>query len=139
MQHPLVAFLLCLNGVLCALPGLGRKPSDTSKSDISSLTPSNKMSNALRDILNQESLVRFSMTQQIQALVTDALANKNLTWDLKRKLINITSELESNAAKYQVMKQENDDFRLQMQMINNTVQNLSLQLQPGKCILFYSV
>ncbi|XP_061165732.1 C-type lectin domain family 4 member M-like [Saccostrea echinata] len=56
-------------------------------------TTSDKASSALRDILNQETLVRFSMVQKIQSLVMDALDRKNSTQTMKTRLRDLVKEV----------------------------------------------
>ncbi|XP_062607549.1 fibrinogen C domain-containing protein 1-B-like [Saccostrea cucullata] len=58
-----------------------------------STTSGGKVSSVLRDILNQESLVRFSMVQRIQNLVMDVIDNKNNSQVVKQKMKILTKEL----------------------------------------------
>ncbi|XP_048743721.2 uncharacterized protein LOC125657113 [Ostrea edulis] len=128
MQCVLFAGLLCMIGVV----GVQSHPEMNSdnKSELSSLTSSSKISNSLRDLLNQESLIRFSMTQKIQGLVMDALDNKNNSLTLKKKLRYITTELQSIEAKDQVMKEENAQLKQELNTVKeaiNSDKNLIMQ------------
>lgn len=68
----------------------------TSKaSDQFSGTTSLRVSNVLRDVLNQESLVRLSMVQKIQNLAMDSIDHKSKVELLLNSLKSITSEMKS--------------------------------------------
>ncbi|XP_056001158.1 angiopoietin-related protein 7-like [Ostrea edulis] len=119
MQLFLVTCLICVSGVIRVQSHQEMKSDN--KSDVSSLTSSSKISNVLRDLLNQESLVRFSMTQRIQSLVMDALDNKNNSLILKRKLRDITTELQSIEKKDGVMKEENTLLKQELNTVKETI------------------
>ncbi|XP_061165575.1 angiopoietin-related protein 7-like [Saccostrea echinata] len=92
-------------------------------------TTSGKTSNILRDILNQESLVRFSMVQKIQNLVMDAIDNKNNTEILKKKLFHLAKELKALETKDQILEQDNVELRKELSGIYNRIsdnQNLTI-------------
>jgi chromosome segregation ATPase len=95
--------------------GSGNRP------DVSSLTSSSKISNTLRDVLNQESLVRYSMSQQMQKLVMDALDNKRDSVTVKKKLSDITTELLSNKENDKVMKGENSLLKRELSTIKKAI------------------
>ncbi|XP_056001457.1 angiopoietin-related protein 7-like isoform X3 [Ostrea edulis] len=118
MQRVLFAGLLCLIGVVGVLSHL--EMNSDNKSELSSLT-SSKISNSFRDLLNQESLLRFSMTQKIQGLVMDALDNRNNSLTLKKKLSDITTELQSIGAKDQVMKEENAQLKQELNTVKEAI------------------
>lgn len=68
----------------------------TSKtSDQFSETTSLQVSNVLRDVLNQESLVRLSMVQKIQNLAMDSIYHKCKMESLMNNLKGLTSEMKS--------------------------------------------
>lgn len=58
-------------------------------------TTSLRVSNVLRDVLNQESLVRLSMVQKIQNLAMDSIDHKSKVELLLNSLKSITSEMKS--------------------------------------------
>ncbi|XP_048733931.2 techylectin-like protein isoform X2 [Ostrea edulis] len=108
MKGFVVGCFLILNGVI-GLQSLVDVKVDE-KPELSSVTTSNKVSSVLRDILNQESLVRFSMVQKIQGLAMDAIDNKNNSQAMKRKISDI--------------EVENSKFKEELRTINETNQNL---------------
>ncbi|XP_061165640.1 low affinity immunoglobulin epsilon Fc receptor-like [Saccostrea echinata] len=57
------------------------------------VTTSSKQFSVLREILNQESLVRFSMVQKIQTLVMDVVESRNLSKTLEGRLNDVIKEL----------------------------------------------
>ncbi|XP_056001134.1 angiopoietin-related protein 7-like isoform X2 [Ostrea edulis] len=120
MHLVLVTCLFCLSEVVVIKSH--QEMNSISQSALSSLT-SAKISNRLRDILNQESLVRFSMTQRIQSLVMDALDNKNNSLILKKKLHDITTELQSIEAKSEVMKEENTLLKQELNTVKETIRS----------------
>ncbi|XP_062597371.1 fibroleukin-like, partial [Saccostrea cucullata] len=74
------------------------------KNGLLSSTVSGKASNVLRDILNQESLVRFSMVQKIQNLVMDAADSKNDRQVIKAKLSEMAKDLRNLETKSQILE-----------------------------------
>lgn len=58
-------------------------------------TTSLRVSNVLRDVLNQESLVRLSMVQKIQKLAMDSIDHKSKVELLLNSLKGITSEMKT--------------------------------------------
>lgn len=68
----------------------------TSKtSDHFSGTTSIRVSNVLRDVLNQESLVRLSVVQKIQNLAMDSIDHKSKVESLMNSLKGLISEMKS--------------------------------------------
>lgn len=69
--------------------------STSKKSDQFSGTTSLRVSTVLRDVLNQESLVRLSMVQKIQKLVMDSIDHKSKVESLMNSLKGLISEMKS--------------------------------------------
>ncbi|XP_062619217.1 angiopoietin-2-like, partial [Saccostrea cucullata] len=84
-------------------------------------TASGKASNVLREILNQESLVRFSMVQRIQSLVMDAMENKNDRQVMKTKLSDVIKQLQNVETKGQRLEEENAKLKREMKSLNATL------------------
>ncbi|XP_062620876.1 fibrinogen-like protein 1 [Saccostrea cucullata] len=84
-------------------------------------TVSGKASNVLRDILNQESLVRFSMVQKIQGLVMDAVDSKKDGQVIKAKLSEVTKELQDLETKSQIIEKENIKLKEELKEVYGTV------------------
>ncbi|XP_062579144.1 fibroleukin-like, partial [Saccostrea cucullata] len=80
-----------------------------------------RASNVLRDILNQESLVRFSMVQKIQNLVMDAIDNKNNRQVMKAKLSEVTKELQDLETRNQVIEEENSKLKEELKVVYGTM------------------
>ncbi|XP_062591498.1 paramyosin-like [Saccostrea cucullata] len=101
-------------------------------------TTSGKVSNVLRDILNQESLVRFSMVQKIQSLVMDVADSKNDNEYMKKKLNDVTEKLQALDVKNRQMEDENESLRQELKILsdhyNHTIE--SLQTLHDKEFLF---
>ncbi|XP_062609839.1 angiopoietin-2-like [Saccostrea cucullata] len=88
-------------------------------------TVSGRASNVLRDILNQESLVRFSMVQKIQSLVMDAIDSKNDKQLIKTKLSEVTKDLQDMETRNRIMEEENAKLREELKMVYGTVNDNS--------------
>lgn len=58
-------------------------------------TTSFRVSNILRDVLNQDSLVRLSMVQKIQNLAMDSIDHQSKVESLMNNLKGLTSEIKS--------------------------------------------
>ncbi|XP_062596690.1 fibrinogen-like protein A [Saccostrea cucullata] len=84
-------------------------------------TTSGRVSNVLRDILNQESLVRFSMVQKIQNLVMDVIDNKNGTRDMKKRLNDVIKELQESEEWQQRLRKENLKLHEELKILNETL------------------
>ncbi|XP_062575476.1 angiopoietin-2-like [Saccostrea cucullata] len=98
-------------------------------------TVTDKASNVLRDILNQESLVRFSMVQKIQSLVMDATDRKTDSQVINSKLSEVTKDLQNLEMKYQVMKDENVKLQEQLKAIHGSVNdNKNMTLEKIKTL-----
>lgn len=117
MKCLLVSYFIFLNGAI-GLQSL-IETNSLNKLAFSSNITSGKVSNILRDILNQESLVRFSMVQKMQGLMMDAIANKNKSLILKRTLGDIAGKLQAIEAKDQRLENENDDLKQALQEVND--------------------
>ncbi|XP_061165638.1 asialoglycoprotein receptor 1-like [Saccostrea echinata] len=76
------------------------------KSALFPSTTSSKQFSVLREILNQESLVRFSMVQKIQTLVMDAIESRNLSKTLEGRLSDVSKELEALKINDERLKEE---------------------------------
>ncbi|XP_062616953.1 fibroleukin-like isoform X2 [Saccostrea cucullata] len=85
---------------------------------------SGRESNVLRDILNQESLVRFSMVQKIQNLVMDAIDSKNNRLDTKAKLSEVTKDLKDLETKSQNMEEENNKLKEELKAVYGKVNDI---------------
>ncbi|XP_062584629.1 fibroleukin-like [Saccostrea cucullata] len=110
---------LCIYGTFGHLSLLENKTSDNN--GLLSSTASGKVSNVLRDILNQESLVRFSMVQKIQNLVMDAIDNKNDRQIIMTKLSEVTKDLRALETRNQIVDEENVKSKEELKVIHNTV------------------
>ena len=64
-------------------------------------TPSTQVLRHLRDILNQESLVRLSMVQKMQSMAMDLVDVKNKVETLTDNLKKVTEELRTTKAENQ--------------------------------------
>lgn len=84
---------------LCSIDRIFSKENmsfSTSKStEQFSETTSLRVSNVLRDVLNQESLVRLSVVQKIQNLAMDSIDHKSKVESLLNSLKGLTSEMNS--------------------------------------------
>ncbi|XP_062611618.1 uncharacterized protein LOC134273442 [Saccostrea cucullata] len=120
----IILIFLSIHGYL-ALPA----KDETEENNLYPSTTSGKTSSILRDILNQESLVRFSMVQKIQNLVMDAIDSKNNTEILKNKLVYLGKELNALEAMDQRLEQDNAKLQQELSAIYeriNDTQNHSL-------------
>ncbi|XP_062610671.1 dynactin subunit 1-like, partial [Saccostrea cucullata] len=82
-------------------------------------TTSGKVSKVFRDILNQESLVRFSMVQKMQSLMLDVADSKINNEYMKKKLNDVTEELHAVHAKNRRMEQENARLHQELKTLND--------------------
>ncbi|XP_062610726.1 uncharacterized protein LOC134272520, partial [Saccostrea cucullata] len=92
-------------------------------------TESDKASNVLRDILNQESLVRFSMVQRIQGLVMDAMDNRNDQKILQTKLGSVINEIQDLELKDQKIKAENLELKRELKTLDEKLNQMNETLQ----------
>ncbi|XP_062598393.1 uncharacterized protein LOC134259804 isoform X4 [Saccostrea cucullata] len=106
-------------GTLGDLSLLENEASD--KNGLLPSTVSGKTSNVIRDILNQESLVRFSMVQKIQNLVMDAIDSKKDGQVIKAKLSEVTKELQDLETKSQNIEEENIKLKEELKVVYGTV------------------
>ncbi|XP_062619332.1 uncharacterized protein LOC134280897 [Saccostrea cucullata] len=95
-------------------------------------TTSGKVSKVFRDILNQESLVRFSMVQKMQSLMLDVADSKINNEYMKKKLNDVTEELHTVHAKNRRMEEENARLHQELKTLvdqnNHTMESLELLL-----------
>lgn len=104
----------------------------TSKtSDQFSGTTSLRVSNVLRDVLNQESLVRLSMVQKIQKLAMDSIDHKSKVELLLNSLKGITSEMKTLKTKNEQQEERIAALEDQNVKLNEHVHQL-LQHQDGE-------
>ncbi|XP_061171296.1 uncharacterized protein LOC133180861 [Saccostrea echinata] len=126
-------YLPCLILSLCMYETFGQVSSLQNKTfDKSGLMPSpvsGKASNVLRDILNQESLVRFSMVQRIQRLVMDAIDNKNDREVIKTKLGDVINELQDLEKKDQRIEAENMELNRELKTLDEKLKQINETLQ----------
>ncbi|XP_062620877.1 ryncolin-1-like isoform X1 [Saccostrea cucullata] len=106
-------------------------------------TVSGKTSNVLRDILNQESLVRFSMVQKIQSLVMDAADSKNDRQVIKAKLSEMAKDVRNLQTKNQLLENTIREMKVlnesqsvsanipQIEELKNQINEINVTLQ--KC------
>ncbi|XP_062610725.1 uncharacterized protein LOC134272519 [Saccostrea cucullata] len=105
---------------------LQNKTSD--KTGLVPSTESDKASNVLIDILNQESLVRFSMVQRIQGLVMDAM-DKNDQKILQTKLGSVMNEIQDLESKDQQMTAENLELKRELKTLDEKLNQMNETLQ----------
>lgn len=104
----------------------------TSKtSDQFSETTSLQVSNVLRDVLNQESLVRLSMVQKIQNLAMDSIDHKSKVESLRNNLKDFTSEMKSLKTKNEQQEERIAALEDRNVRLNEHVHQL-LQHQDGE-------
>lgn len=104
----------------------------TSKtSDQFSETTSLRVSNVLRDVLNQESLVRLSMVQKIQNLAMDSIDHKSKVESLMNNLKGLTSEMKSLKTKNEQQEEKIAALEDRNVKLNEHVHQL-LQHQDGE-------
>ncbi|XP_062581799.1 angiopoietin-1-like [Saccostrea cucullata] len=88
-----------------------------------STTSEGKVSSILRDILNQESLVRFSMVQRMQNLVMDVIESKNNSQVVKHKMKILTKELKDLETRDNGMETEVTKLKQMFNALNETVRS----------------
>lgn len=104
----------------------------TSKtSDQFSETTSLLVSDVLRDVLNQESLVRLSVVQKIQNLAMDSIDHKSKVESLMNSLKGLTSEMKSLKTKNEQQEEKIAALEDQNVKLNEHVHKL-LQHQDGE-------
>ncbi|XP_062581828.1 uncharacterized protein LOC134243592 [Saccostrea cucullata] len=126
-------YVPCLVLSLCVYETFGQVSLPQNKtSDKNGLVPStasDKASNVLREILNQESLVRFSMVQRIQDLVMDAIDNKNNREVMKTKLASLKNDLQDLEIKDQQIRVENVELKRELKILDEKLNQISDTLQ----------
>lgn len=101
--------------LLCGIAEAFQKPTvesiDSDKKDtVFIATPSTQVFSHLRDILNQESLVRLSMVQKMQSMAMDLVDVKNKVETLTDNLKKVTEELRTTKAENQKQQKEIADL-----------------------------
>nr|XP_022314069.1 uncharacterized protein LOC111118751 [Crassostrea virginica] len=101
--------------LLCGIAEAFQKPTvetiDSDKKDtVFIATPSTQVLSHLRDILNQESLVRLSMVQKMQSMAMDLVDVKNKVETLTDNLKKVTEELRTTKAENQKQQREIADL-----------------------------
>ncbi|XP_062589600.1 uncharacterized protein LOC134251230 [Saccostrea cucullata] len=117
---------LCIGGTF-ADKVLPEKEPSVDQTLLSSTTDG-KLSGVLRNVLNQESLVRFSMAQKFQTLVLDVLDNQNSSRSLQRKVVNIAKELKALETRDQMLEEENLKLKEELKMMNESLKNNRSQI-----------
>ncbi|XP_062602767.1 macrophage scavenger receptor types I and II-like, partial [Saccostrea cucullata] len=123
---------LILQNVLC---GLSVWVVNNTVTDVSSLnsTP-RKESGILRDILNQESVVRFSMVQKMQEFTMDVIEMKKNNDVLMRKLEVLTEEQITSKEKMSKLRKENENMKYQIRTLQNDVNIMNVTLEKVSII-----
>ena len=93
---------------------------------------SQKVSRVLQEILNQESLVRFSMTQKIQVLMLDAADSKKKTDMLFEKFQTVTREIQSLKDENQKQSVEISHLREGQVNLNKIINQLQTNQSDGR-------
>ncbi|XP_062583692.1 ficolin-2-like [Saccostrea cucullata] len=96
--------------------------SESDKSAMENKTASGNPSSVLLEILNQESLVRFSMVQKIQKLVMDVIDNRRMTQNVKKRLQKVIEDIKTLENREQNLEIENSHLRQKLDVLNETVQ-----------------
>ncbi|XP_062567317.1 ficolin-1-like [Saccostrea cucullata] len=121
MMFPLiVVYIVCLNEILANQSLTDKTLMDNSIPD----TTSGRVSNILLGILNQESLVRFSMVQKIQNLEKDVIDNKNSTRYTEKRLNDVLKELQTSEEWHQQIRRENLKLQEDLHTLNETLDNI---------------
>jgi chromosome segregation ATPase len=99
-------------------------------------------SGTLRDVLNQESLVWFSMMQKMQVFTMDIIEIKRKNNFLMSKVDALTKEQEAATKKKYVLERENEKLRHQISVLqeettvlNTTEKNLKKEMMSGNTLL----
>lgn len=93
---------------------------------------SQKVSRVLQEILNRESLVRFSMTQKIQVLMLDAAESKKKTDMLFEKFQTVTREIQSLKDENQKQSEEISHLREGQVNLNKIIYQLQTNQSDGR-------
>ncbi|XP_062575194.1 angiopoietin-related protein 7-like [Saccostrea cucullata] len=91
------------------------------KTDLMPSATSGKTSSVLREILNQESLVRFSMVQKIQKLVMDVIDNTDTAQNVKKRLQEAIKDLQSLENREQDSEIKNANLGQELNALNEAV------------------
>ncbi|XP_061185099.1 heavy metal-binding protein HIP-like [Saccostrea echinata] len=118
---------LCIGGTF-AKKVLPEKDASGEHTLLSSTTEG-KLSGVLRNILNQESLVRFSMAQKFQKLVLDVLDNQHNSKSLLRKVGNIAKELQALETRDQILEEENFKLKQELKVMYDNQSHITEQFQ----------
>ncbi|XP_062620155.1 uncharacterized protein LOC134281739 [Saccostrea cucullata] len=132
-----VCFIQCLVFLILqnVLFGLSLLVVNNTETDVSSLnsTP-RKESGILRDILNQESMVRFSMVQKMQEFTMDVIEMKKNNDFLMRKLEVLTEEQITSKDKMSELIKENENMKYQIRALQNDVNVMNVTLEKVSII-----
>ena len=93
---------------------------------------SQKVSRVLQEILNRESLVRFSMTQKIQVLMLDAAESKKKTDMLFEKFQTVTREIQSLKDENQKQSEEISHLREGQVNLNKIIYQFQTNQSDGR-------
>ncbi|XP_062598571.1 C-type lectin domain family 4 member M-like [Saccostrea cucullata] len=101
-----------INLLLCIYETFGQKTlPENDKTAVLPSTTSSKQFKIIRDILNQESLSRFSMIQKIETLVMDAIDSKNFSQALEKRLSEVVKELGDLKINDDILQEENTKLK----------------------------
>ncbi|XP_062611626.1 C-type lectin domain family 4 member M-like isoform X3 [Saccostrea cucullata] len=141
MKAMLLIYLL-----LCIYESFGhatfRENDETKKTALLPSTTSGKQLKIIRDILNQESLARFSMIQKIETLVMDAIDSKNFSQALEKRLSEVVKELGDLKINDDILNEENtklkDEIKDLYLILNNytTVESANVESLNDSEILY---
>ncbi|XP_061165582.1 CD209 antigen-like protein B [Saccostrea echinata] len=136
----MIYLLLCINESI----GHATLPENAEMKETAPLpsTTSSKQLKVLRDILNQESLVRFTVIQKIETLVLDAIDSKNLSQSLERRLNDVVKELGDLKINDDKLKEENAKLKEELIVLhvilgnNRSIDDANVQSINDSEILF---
>lgn len=129
MEWVKVLLFLCS---ICRIYSKENMSLSTSKtSDQFSETTSLRVFNVLRDVLNQESLVRLSVVQKIQNLAMDSIDHQSKVESFINNLKSLTSEMKSLKTKYEQQEERIAALEDQTVKVKEHVYQL-LQHQDGE-------
>ncbi|XP_061176813.1 deleted in malignant brain tumors 1 protein-like [Saccostrea echinata] len=115
--------------------GLSVLTVNNTETDVSSLSPTRmKESGILLNILNQESVVRFSMVQKMQEFTMDVIEIKKNNDLLIRKLQVLTEEQITSKEKITELRKENENMKQQLSALQNDVNGMNITLEKVSII-----
>jgi chaperonin cofactor prefoldin len=83
------------------------------------------VTNVLRDLVNQESLVRFSMVQKIQELTLTLVDNKKENDILKKDVGDLKNDVKNLKKANQELWTKNEELHLKVEGMGNQMENLN--------------